>query len=135
MQIRSRRSVIFLIGAALLGVVGIGKRYADVNAKECSRMQVSFERSGGFAGMLMTTTVDTASLPSEQSAQLRRLVDAADFFRLPATIPSGAQPDRFQYQITVEEDGRRHSVTVGEAAMPGTMRPLVEWLMEAVRRK
>lgn len=97
-------------------------------------MQISFERSGGFAGMVMATDVDTANLPSEDAKHLRTLVEAADFFRLPTTI-AAAQPDRFQYQITVSDAGKHHSVSVDEAAMPGTLRPLVDWLMNATRRR
>lgn len=97
-------------------------------------MRVSFERTGGFAGIPMTTTVDAATLPPAEASQLRTLVEAANFFALPPQLPSAAQPDRFQYQITVEEGDRQHTVTFGEAAMPGTLRPLVERLMEQTRR-
>ncbi|MGZ8164046.1 MAG: protealysin inhibitor emfourin, partial [Methylobacter sp.] len=41
------------------------------------------------------------------------------------------QPDRFTYQISVEQDGKRHSVTVGETAMPPGIKPLVDFLMKS----
>lgn len=97
-------------------------------------MQITFERSGGFAGMVMATDVNTADLPSEDAKHLRTLVEAADFFRLPTTI-AAAQPDRFQYQITVTDGGKAHSISVDESAMPGTLRPLVDWLISATRRR
>ena len=99
-------------------------------------MRISFERTGGFAGMRLTTTVDTATLPPEEANQLRQLVEAADFFHLPATITSPSpQPDRFQYRLTVEENGQQHTVRVSEAAAPDALRPLIEWLMDAARRR
>ncbi len=97
-------------------------------------MQVSFERSGGFAGIPMSFSVDAATLSSEESTRLRQLVDTANFFQLPKTISAPAQPDRFQYAITVQEGSRKHTVTVGEAGVPDTLKPLLNWLMEAARR-
>jgi len=99
-------------------------------------MRMTFERTGGFAGITMTKVFDTSTLPESEANQLRQLVNAADFFRLPATITSTTpQPDRFQYQLTVEENGKQHTVEVSEQAVPGTLRPLLEWLMAAVRRR
>jgi hypothetical protein len=98
-------------------------------------MRVSLKRSGGFAGVSMQTTVDTATLPPAEAAQLQNLVAAADFFRLPETIASRGQPDRFQYQLAIEENGRQHTVTVGESAMPGPLNPLIEWMMAKIRQR
>ena len=98
-------------------------------------MQISFERSGGFAGIPVTLTVDPASLPTDAATQLRHLVKAADFFHLPAELPAPAQPDRFYYRVTVEEYGQKHTVTVGEAGVPNTLKPLLDWLMEAARQR
>lgn len=98
-------------------------------------MRITIERSGGFAGMVQTRVVDTASLPPNEVNQLRLLVDAADFFRLPKMIVSlHSQPDRFQYKLTVEDQGKRHTVVVGEQSMPGNLKPLLDWLMTAARR-
>ncbi|MGA7932970.1 MAG: protealysin inhibitor emfourin [Kovacikia sp.] len=98
-------------------------------------MRISFERSGGFAGISLTTTVDTATLTPAEGSQLRQVVEVADFFLLPAEIPSPAQPDRFQYRLTVEEGNRHHTVTMGESAVPGTLRPLLDWLLNAARQR
>ena len=98
-------------------------------------MHISFERSGGFAGMTIILTVETASLSTDAAAQLCNLVAAADFFHLPAEIPTPVQPDRFQYKVAIEENGQKHIVTVGEAGVPDTLRPLLEWLMEAARQR
>ncbi|HEY9613052.1 protealysin inhibitor emfourin [Allocoleopsis sp.] len=97
-------------------------------------MRMTFERTGGFAGMTITKVVDTTTLPAEDSNQLRRLVDAADFFHLPATIiTKSRQPDRFQYHLTIQEDNQQHTVVVSEQAVPSSLRLLIEWLMAAAR--
>ncbi|NJR50895.1 MAG: hypothetical protein HC780_16305 [Leptolyngbyaceae cyanobacterium CSU_1_3] len=97
-------------------------------------MRVLFERTGGFAGLVMTATIDTATLLPPEANQVCQLVAAADFFNLPATIASPSQPDRFQYQITIEEGDRHHTVQVDESVMPDRLSPLVEWMLEAARR-
>ncbi len=98
-------------------------------------MRISFQRTGGFAGITKTTTVDTATLAPNEAETLPRLVEAADLFRLPAQIPAlNPQSDRFQYKLTVEDQGKQHTVTVSEAALPGTLKPLIEWLNQLARR-
>ncbi|MFN6569337.1 hypothetical protein A6770_25895 [Nostoc minutum NIES-26] len=92
-------------------------------------MRISFERTGGFAGISKKTTVDTATLPPKEAKELPQLVEVADLFKLPEQIvSSNPQNDRFQYKLTVEDNGKQHTVTVSEAALPGTLRPLIEWL-------
>ncbi|MBW4673062.1 MAG: hypothetical protein KME52_03155 [Desmonostoc geniculatum HA4340-LM1] len=99
-------------------------------------MRISFERTGGFAGISKKTTVETAELPANEANTLKRLVEAADLFRLPEQITSpNPQSDRFQYKLTVEDNGRQHTVTVSEAALPGTLRPLIEWLQNTAQKR
>ncbi|MBG1269331.1 protealysin inhibitor emfourin [Nostoc sp. WHI] len=98
-------------------------------------MRISFERTGGFAGISKKTTVDTADLPPNEAATLLRLVEVADLFRLPEQITSpNPQSDRFQYKLTVEDNGKQHTVTVSESALPGTLRPLIEWLQNTAQK-
>lgn len=99
-------------------------------------MRISFERTGGFAGTRLTTIVDTATLPIEEANHLHQLVKAADFFHLPTTITSPtSQPDRFQYKLVVEAKSRQHTVNVSEQAVPDALKLLIEWLLEAARRR
>lgn len=99
-------------------------------------MQISFERSGGFIGTPIAATLDTAIMSPDQASQLQRLVEAADFFRLPTTmLPPSSQPDRFHYTVTIQDGDRHHTVTVGEAAIPNTLKPLLDWVMEVIRNR
>jgi hypothetical protein len=98
-------------------------------------MRVTLERTGGFAGVRLTTTADTDKLPSDDAEQLRQLVAGSRFFELPERIaPQRAQPDRFQYRVTVEDDSQVHTVTVSETALPPGMRPLTDFLSRQARR-
>jgi hypothetical protein len=95
-------------------------------------MLIRFERTGGFAGMRMATTVDTTSLPAGEAQALHDLVAAAGFYDLPRQI-AGAGADRFQYVLAVEEGERQHTVAVDETAIPESLRPLVDRLTAIAR--
>jgi hypothetical protein len=105
------------------------------STRSSKTMRISFERMGGFAGIRKQTIVDTATLPPNEAQELLRLVEAADLFKLPEQITSpNPQSDRFQYKLMVEDQGKQHTVTVSEAALPETLRPLIEWLDNLARR-
>ncbi len=97
-------------------------------------MQIVFERSGGVAGMIRTTTVATADLTPENAEEMHRLVTEAGFFDLPATISGdGRAADDFTYTITVVTRNGEHTVTTGDAAAPERLRPLLDWLNRMAR--
>jgi hypothetical protein len=92
-------------------------------------MRITFEQTGGFAGMTITKVFDTSALPEKQAKRLRQLVDAAAFFNLPANLTSDTPyPDSFDYLITVEDEGKQHTVELSESAAPPNLTPLLEWL-------
>jgi hypothetical protein len=98
-------------------------------------LRISFERSGGFAGITMKTAVDEKDLAPDEAQKLRNLVEEADFFNSPGKIMSQSpRPDRFQYELRLEEKGRQHTVTMSEEALPQKLKPLVNWLMEKSRQ-
>lgn len=97
-------------------------------------LRIAFARSGGFAGIVLETTVDTAALPPAEARELEALVRQADFFALPERpdgAPGGA--DRFQYDLTIARGEQRHSVSLGESAVPATLRPLLDRLLAIAR--
>ncbi|MBD2250913.1 protealysin inhibitor emfourin [Nostoc parmelioides] len=105
-------------------------------------MRVLLERTGGFAGISKKINIDTSQLPQQQAEELSRLVTAANLFHIP-TLPSDGVPptvnyglnptggDRFQYQITLEDNGKTHTIIVNEAALPHSLKMLIEWLNQA----
>lgn len=98
-------------------------------------MHISFERRGGFTGIPVTIDVNTDTLSPDEASQLHHLVEAAGFFQLPSTLPAPAQPDRFQYTVTVQEKDHSHTITVGESAVPATLQSLLDALMDVARRR
>ncbi len=98
-------------------------------------MRISFERSGGFAGITTKTTVDEKDLTADEAQKLRQLVEQADVFNLSKKVmPRSPRPDRFQYELSLEESGRKHTVTMSEEVLPAKLKPLIEWLVEKSRQ-
>lgn len=95
-------------------------------------MRLTLNRSGGFLGApLPARVVDTGSLEGARRAEIESLVQAADFFALPANLPPSGlpQPDRFQYDLQVEESGGRiHRVRFGEDNAPEPLLALARTL-------
>lgn len=89
-------------------------------------MKILLKRTGGFTGIPLNVAIDTDQRPEEERKTLSALVGAAQFFSLPAKIPSpGRGADRFQYRITVETPQKSHTVEVGESAVPDSLQPLI----------
>lgn len=92
-------------------------------------MKISYRRTGGFAGMVISFEVATDSLSAEEAAELQELVASANFFALPAEIISNSPgTDQFHYTLTVESAQQQHSVEVGDAAVPENLWPLINQL-------
>ncbi len=97
-------------------------------------MLIRLERTGGFAGLRRTVTLNTDILPSEEALKLQEIIDAAGFFDLPEKFPLPARgADYFVYRLTVEKDGKKHIVEVSEPAVPAELRPLLQSLLKYAR--
>lgn len=99
-------------------------------------MDVSFERTGGFAGIRLKANFTSERLAPGDAAELRKLITAADFFNLPAEFPAAApKPDQYLYVVTVTMEGKSHTVKTTEEAAPPALKYLLHWLNQAARRK
>jgi hypothetical protein len=101
-------------------------------------MKIHFERSGGFAGMVSSTTVDTSSLPSDESRRVEDLVQQANITNHSLTsenLPRRGAADYFTYKITIEsEEGTKDTVECTDIAMSPSIKPLLDYLMKQLRR-
>ena len=94
-------------------------------------MRMVLHSVGGFAGPAgaQSRGVDLDALPARQAARLRQLVDACDFFSLPATLCK-AQPQSwdFVHTLQVQDGARAHTVRFHEDAAPGALQELAQAL-------
>jgi hypothetical protein len=97
-------------------------------------MRIKFERTGGFAGMKIQAAFDVDELPPEQADPLKTLLDQAEFFSLPSQFSSRpGVADQFEYDISVEADGKEHRVRTSDGAAPEALRPVFENLTRLAR--
>jgi hypothetical protein len=100
-------------------------------------MRIYYEQSGGFAGIDISTTVNTDSLPANEVNKIQDLVNKANFFSLNSV---SSQPetgaDYFHYKITVEMDDndnnkngqkKTHTLELYDP-VPAQLKPLVKYL-------
>jgi hypothetical protein len=98
--------------------------------------RIYFERTGGFAGLSLSTSVDTQSLDELEATRLEEEIEQANFFHLPARLQtSEGGADRFEYHIAVDQGIRKHTIEAGEASLPDELRPLVEHLELLMRTR
>ncbi len=98
-------------------------------------MRIQFTRSGGFAGMRLSGTIDSSALDPKDAQALQNELANAHFFELPAQLSggSGAERDRYQYEITVEDGAKKHTVVAGESAISGNLQPFIQHVEQLVR--
>jgi hypothetical protein len=100
-------------------------------------MRVEFKTDGGFVylpGQGEPVTIDTDDLPAEEADELKRLLEAADFFDLPETSepPPGAA-DYLRYTISVTSPEHSHTVHLTDPIEDPDVQALVEYLEAKAR--
>ena len=92
-------------------------------------MKVSLLRGGGLAGLVTGTALKSESLPPEEAETLRRKVDEAGVLELPEDASGGSgHPDETSYGLTVEHEGREHTIHLRESELPEQVRGLISWI-------
>ena len=93
-------------------------------------MHILLERTGGFAGRTVKKEFDTGSMSARQTSDLDKLVRKSRFFDLPLKLESSTRgADICNYRLTIESEGRAHTVEASDTAVPPDMRTLLDWLM------
>ncbi|WP_426215360.1 protealysin inhibitor emfourin [Pseudomonas sp. DWRC2-2] len=100
-------------------------------------MQISIKENGGpgyFPGLATPQTVELDALPEQDQQELRRLVEACDFFQLPQShAPAPGNPGQVHYTLTVKEDEREHTVCVLAPVKSQALDGLVQCVRRHVR--
>jgi len=96
-------------------------------------VRIQLKMEGGiayFPGLSKPITIDSDELPKQESDELKRLVNATHFFDLPTVIgspPRGAADYR-QYTITIEDDGKQHTVRLTDPIEDPNLQALLTYL-------
>jgi hypothetical protein len=98
-------------------------------------MRVSCKKTGGVAGLKISAEVDSEQLSSAERQELEELAERAKLFDQPAKPGARATPDQFQYEIMVDDQGKRHSFVTNDATASDELLDLVDWLIAAARKR
>ena len=96
-------------------------------------MRVQLKMEGGiahFPGLSRPRVIESDRLSEEQAAELKRLVDAAQFFKAPAVVGKvrkGAADYR-QYTVTIAEGRRSHTVRLTDPIEDTNLLALVDFI-------
>lgn len=94
-------------------------------------MKIYFERSGGFAGIKMSTSIDTSLLDKDEADKIEEIVNNSQFFTLDPKIAgpkTGA--DFFNYKITIESEDRKRTLETSDMTLPSEIGPLLRILKD-----
>jgi hypothetical protein len=91
---------------------------------------VSLERSGGFTGQRLTSSIETDDLPDAERTEALQALETLVSAR-PATAPAvRSQP---LYRLTIHRPSGRQVVEVAESEVPAGLRPLLTALVRRAR--
>jgi hypothetical protein len=98
-------------------------------------MRVSCKKTGGVAGLKISAEVDSEQLSQSQAHKMKELVDRAKLFDQAAKPGGKPTPDQFQYEITVEDQGKTHSFVTNDATASDELLDLLDWLFDTARKQ
>jgi len=102
----------------------------------CISMKVYFERTGGFAGISISVSLDTDKMPQDESEQLHSMCNNVNFFNLPPkSEPKSGVADLFHYKITIESKDGKHTVETTDMSLTPEFEIFVNFLSEKVLNK
>jgi len=93
--------------------------------------RLEFSRTGGFAGLTLSTEVEH---DDPELAQVSGLLSGVDLPAL-ATSTEPTAADRFIYLLVLETRESRYEVTIGERELPEPLEPVVRLLLDRARRR
>lgn len=101
-------------------------------------MHIEFTQEGGFAyfpALSAPVGIDVKLLAEAEREELNRLVAAAHFFELPARVgePAKGAADYQYYILTIESEGRQHTVRVLVPAQDPALRDLLQAVQKHVK--
>lgn len=92
-------------------------------------MKVRLKRTGGVAGIPRQWEIDERALAPKKALEFRGLLKTANFFALPPQVGKiGTTRDAFCYELTIEDQGQRHTVNCVEQDAPKTLCDCLEWV-------
>lgn len=94
-------------------------------------MIIKLTRTGGFTGIALKKTIDTKTLTPEKAKEIEQLVQSSTSKveeSKSANLNPKAQPDRFIYTISIQNEAISQNLTVDEKSMPQSTHDLIKYI-------
>src|SRR5262249_10078559 len=101
-------------------------------------MRVELKTDGGFAympGLNKPLILDDDTLSKSQADALRRLIDAAHFYQMPAVVnkPKPGAADHRSYTLTIQDGGQQHTVQAVDPVTDAGLKALMDYIRETAQ--
>ncbi|HEU0127028.1 MAG TPA: protealysin inhibitor emfourin [Pseudonocardiaceae bacterium] len=92
-------------------------------------VRVELIRSGGFAGLIQHSCLDTETLSAIDARELQKIVERINFEVLGRPREdSEPMPDSFQYELTIIRGEEQTDAVLTERQITAELRPLIQFL-------
>lgn len=92
-------------------------------------MKITYRESGGFAGLVKGTEIDTDSLDPTEAQGVALLVEQSGIEGDKKTVSSESR-DLLQYDISIEGDTGRERLVLDSANVTEQVKPLLKYLKQ-----
>src|SRR5262249_14422125 len=97
-------------------------------------MHVSCKKTGGSAGLESYGEDESEPASPGPAVAMERVGERARLFDQHAKTGVKSMPDQFQYEITVEDQGKRRSFVTNDAAASDELIDLIDWLIDTAHK-
>jgi hypothetical protein len=89
---------------------------------------IKVERSGGFAGILTSSEMDTKDLPSVLINKLKRIMENKNPVSLPVKVAPRGAADYYTYKITIKGDDTEKILECNQYDITDNLKSIVKYV-------
>lgn len=98
-------------------------------------MKIYFERTGGFAGLRKSISLDTDKMTPSESEKLHNMCNSANFSNPQKSESKNGTADFFHYKITVESKDGKRTIETSDLSMTPEFENLINFLSDKAQEK
>ena len=91
-------------------------------------MRIRVERSGGFAGIPLTTEIDGKDLPPSLISTAKKIILNKNHFSLPMESSPRGAADHYFYKISIEDGGNQTVINCNQYNIKNDLKSLVRYV-------
>lgn len=99
------------------------------------KLHIYFERSGGFAGIVLKVIIDINTLSIKDANLLRKLISDSGILEITIDKKISPKPDQFYYTIIIDNDEKKYSLNLSEQQISDKIQPLINFLVSKARMR